>query len=192
MLKALNFAHALVADFLQPGAIVIDATAGNGRDTEFLARNVGPNGRVFAFDVQHDAIERTRQRLTDVNMIDRVHLFHRGHEQMKECIPVEYHGAVQVIVFNLGYLPRGNKHITTLPETSLQALHAAVELLAPEGILTVMLYTGHPEGDAEGVEIARWAEELPHTEFQVLRYQFINLPNNPPWLIAIQKSATLR
>lgn len=192
MLRALNFTRTLVTDILQPGAIAIDATAGNGHDTEFLARAVGSDGRVFAFDVQQKAIESTRQRLVVSNLIERVHLFHRGHEHMRECIPVAYHGAIQAIVFNLGYMPHGDKRITTLPETSLQALHAAIELLAPNGLLTVMLYTGHPEGASEGVHIEQWAEQLPHTEFQVLRYQFINLPSNAPWLIAIQKSTRLQ
>lgn len=36
--------------YVQEGDTVVDATAGNGGDTLWLARAVGPQGSVFAFD----------------------------------------------------------------------------------------------------------------------------------------------
>ena len=191
MLKALHFARTLIADVLTPGACAVDATAGNGHDTEFLAGLVGPTGIVYAFDIQEQAITATRERLRTAGFEERVRLVHDGHERMKEHIDPVQHGYVNAIMFNLGYLPRGDKNITTQKHTSLAAIESAVELLAPNGIVTIMFYPGHPEGAEEAALISTWAGGLPQTQYQVLRYDFINLLNNPPWLLAIQKNAAL-
>ena len=64
-LSVLSQAQRLVTERARAGDAVVDATAGGGVDTLFLARLVGPDGRVFAFDVQAEALDRTRQRLED-------------------------------------------------------------------------------------------------------------------------------
>ena len=48
----LNLAHQHIQKRLQDGAIVIDATIGNGHDTLFLARRVATTGLVYGFDIQ--------------------------------------------------------------------------------------------------------------------------------------------
>ena len=52
----LPFAHRLLAQATPAGGTAIDATAGNGHDTLFLAQCVGANGRVYAFDIQPQAL----------------------------------------------------------------------------------------------------------------------------------------
>ena len=52
-LKSARFlAQEILERSVLPGDAVIDATMGNGHDTAFLCRAVGPSGRVYAFDVQ--------------------------------------------------------------------------------------------------------------------------------------------
>src|SRR3954454_12453143 len=62
---AVQWSHVILSERLRPGDLVVDATAGNGHDTLFLAERVLPGGRVFAFDVQTEAIDATRVRVAN-------------------------------------------------------------------------------------------------------------------------------
>lgn len=55
----------MLRQVVQPGDTVVDATLGNGHDTLMLCELVGETGRVIGFDIQPDAVERTRERLAD-------------------------------------------------------------------------------------------------------------------------------
>lgn len=148
MLRLTELAHQICRQTLQPGDVAIDATAGNGHDTLFLAETVGPAGRVFAFDIQPEALEQTRQQLETLND-ERVTLIAGSHADMGNLIPAGHHGNVKAIVFNLGYLPGGNKQITTQTGTTLRALEAACRLVADSGLISIVAYPGHVAGSAE-------------------------------------------
>lgn len=65
------------------GARVIDATAGNGHDTEFLARAVGEAGEVLAIDLQPAALEATLKRLgEDPGLARRVRVIQGDHAHL--------------------------------------------------------------------------------------------------------------
>lgn len=141
-------------------ALAIDATAGNGHDTVFLAGLVGPAGRVVGFDLQAAAIESAQNRLRHAGLLERVSLHTVGHENMEDLIgPPENLRPVTAVMFNLGYLPGGDKRLTTRTETTLHALEAAARLLAPGGVLSVVGYTGHPGGGAETAAVQGWLRE---------------------------------
>src|SRR5262249_21317060 len=137
--------------------IAIDATAGNGHDTRFLLECVGASGRVFAFDLQAEALAHTARAAGDVSNLT---LFTRDHAEMRDAIPPEYHGHVGAVMFNLGYLPGGDHSITTQPTSTLKAISAALELLRPGGVLTVLAYTGHLGGAEEADAVAKLLGEL--------------------------------
>ena len=143
----LRSARYLAAEALErvigPGDTVVDATMGNGHDTLTLCRLVGPVGRVYAFDVQRDAVERTRERLRDAGMLDRATLFCMGHERMAEVVK----SPATAVVFNLGWLPGGDHAVTTRWETTRQAVESALYMLRPLGALVICAYPGHPEGE---------------------------------------------
>lgn len=120
--------------------IFVDATAGNGHDTVFLAELAGRTGHVYAFDVQTAALGATRNRLEAAGLADRVTLIHAGHENLAGLVP---ECTVTAILFNLGFLPGIDKKTATHAETTLAALRAAVRLLGEHGVLSVHLYTGH-------------------------------------------------
>ncbi|HHX51249.1 MAG TPA: methyltransferase domain-containing protein, partial [Clostridia bacterium] len=115
---AVSIAHQWVAQVLKPGMIAVDATAGNGRDTLFLARLVGKTGKIYAFDIQEEALRKTRLLLETHGAFAQVRLIKDSHENLGTYIDEP----VTVIMFNLGYLPGGNKKIVTRPETTLGAL----------------------------------------------------------------------
>ncbi len=154
-------AHRLLAERLQEGDTVVDATIGNGHDTLFLARQVGSEGKVYGFDIQGPALEATSARLRAAGFAARVRLLLAGHEKMGEYLPEEERGRIQAVLFNLGYLPAGHKEIITGPGTTLAALANAAEWLAPAGVISVIAYTGHPGGREETEQVKRWAAGLP-------------------------------
>jgi glycine/D-amino acid oxidase-like deaminating enzyme len=158
-------AQTLVRDVVQPGETAIDATAGNGHDTCFLAETVGHEGRVFAFDVQRDALERTSARLADVGY-ENVTLHQRSHQEMKDVVLEASHGSIGAVMFNLGYLPGGDHAVTTSAESSLTAIAVALSLVRSRGVVTVLAYPGHSGGDDEAGSVRQLLEELPAAEFE--------------------------
>lgn len=141
-------AHAAVAAALMPGDAALDGTAGNGRDTLALARLVGPAGRVFAVDVQPEAVARTRLLLAEAR-VTNVTLIEADHARLAELVPAEFHGRLGAAMFNLGNLPGSGRAVATTTPTTLVALAAAWGLLRPGGLLSVVAYRGHPGGAAE-------------------------------------------
>jgi predicted methyltransferase len=178
-------AHRLLAERMRPGVAAIDATAGNGHDTVFLAKAVGPDGIVAAFDLQREAIEATRRRCEAEGVADRVRLIEGCHSRLREA-GIE---ACRGVTFNLGYLPGGEKTRITRPETTIAALEAALEMLAPGGLITIVAYTGHPGGADECAAVEEWAARLDQEEYAVAGYRFLNQANDPPRLIAIDRRA---
>ncbi len=145
---------------LKAGMIAIDATLGNGHDALFLARHIAPNGQLFAFDIQRQAIDNSYKRLQEAGMLSHSTLIHAGHETMAESIPAPYHGNIDLIMFNLGYLPGADKTCITRTTSTLQALHSALHLLAAQGHISIIAYPGHPGGDDETKAVMAWAKKL--------------------------------
>jgi 16S rRNA C1402 N4-methylase RsmH len=148
-------AQRFVSTALPSGGIAIDATAGNGHDTLFLANRVGPGGTVYAIDIQQSALDRTAARLLAAGL-SNVELVLGDHAELGQLLPETIRGRVQAIMFNLGYLPGGNQQLVTRPERTLLALEGAQEFLAPGGILSVLAYRGHPGGAEETKAVRRW------------------------------------
>ncbi|WP_282939540.1 class I SAM-dependent methyltransferase [Paenibacillus sp. RC67] len=187
-LSILSFAHKLIEERVTPGDTVVDATAGNGVDTVFLAKCVGPQGTVHAFDIQEQALLQTEQRLTkELPGCTSVQLHLRSHALLEETLSEAAQGKVGAVMFNLGYLP-GADHLTiTKPESTIPAMQGALDMLRIGGILTIALYTGHEGGRQEAEAVHEWIEQLPQMKYQVLEYRFLNRQNHPPYLIAVEK-----
>ena len=146
--------------FLSEGAIAIDATAGNGHDTAFLAQHTGDSGHVYAFDIQHQAIENTQRRLQQLELDQRVTLIEDSHEHFLTHLPASYQGQISVIMFNLGYLPGSDKNCITRTASTLKALNQSLHLLNAGGALSVMLYPGHAGGQEETDAVLGWRSKL--------------------------------
>ncbi|MFC4601705.1 tRNA (mnm(5)s(2)U34)-methyltransferase [Cohnella hongkongensis] len=189
-LSVLSQAQQWVKSRTGPGDLAVDATAGNGSDTLFLARTVGPRGRVYAFDVQPAALENTRRRLESEPdggaALAPAELVLAGHETMEAALPAELRGRVAAVMFNLGYLPGASSTLITRPETTIAALESAVRLLRVGGALTVVAYPGHEGGKEEAEAVEAWAAGLPQTLAQTVVYRFPQKPASP-YLIALNK-----
>lgn len=185
--RILPFARNLLEMAFIPDTIAVDATLGNGHDTYFLAKLASGTGHVYGFDIQKQAIQATKERLAEDNLSDRVTLIHRGHEELKNFIPETAKGKITAAIFNLGYLPGGDKSIVTKPETTIYAIEQLLDLLAVEGIIVLVIYHGHEEGAIERDKLLQYVKELDQQKAHVLRYQFENQKNNAPFIIAIEK-----
>jgi predicted methyltransferase len=184
--------HRAVADAIRPGAFAVDATAGNGGDTAFLCRLVGPSGLVLAVDIQHSAVSITRKRLEEEDLTDRCILLRDDHSSLGEIVrshvPDDRRAAA--VMFNLGYLPQGNKSIRTRPVSTIKALDAALGILADEGVLSIVLYRGHAGASDEVAAVENWVSELDRPRFEVERIGFEGAPEHRPYLILIRKAAS--
>ncbi|MFD1706778.1 class I SAM-dependent methyltransferase [Siminovitchia sediminis] len=183
----LSHARSLMQRVVRPGGNAIDGTVGNGNDTLFLAKLVGKNGRVFGFDIQQQAIQNTTSLLEENGVADRVTLFQRGHETLTESLPQETHGKISGAMFNLGYLPGGDKTVVTQPETTIAAITQLLSVLEKGGVLCLVIYPGHEEGALERDHVLAFAKDLDQSKVHVLQYGFINQKNNPPFLLAFEK-----
>ena len=182
------WAQELLKDAVYSGARVVDATMGNGHDTQWLCERVGEKGRVYAFDVQPEAVARTRERLENTGLADRADLFCTGHEYMAEWV----REPVDAVVFNLGWLPGAEHGVTTRTETTLLATDAALSLLKEDGLLTLCVYPGHGEGAREREALLEWARTLDDKRYDAMLKTYLNQPNDPPLLIAVRKKKTKR
>ena len=183
LLPALAFARQLIESRLKNGGRALDGTAGNGRDTLFLAQLAGGSGKVWAFDIQAQALSNTAGLLRENGVEERVELIAASHADLADYVREPLDAAM----FNFGYLPGGDKTVTTKAGSSVRAMQAATALLAEGGLLTAVVYSGHPTGRAEAAAIEQWAAALPQEQYQVLHYRFTNQRNYPPQLLAIEK-----
>ena len=180
---AVALSHFFLRERVKAGDTVVDATCGNGHDTLLLARLVGETGKVWAFDVQAEALAGTRSLLSKAGCLEQAELVAAGHERLAEFV----REPLRAVVFNLGYLPGGDKSCVTRPENTVAALQQAIDLLLPDGIITVCLYTGHPGGAEEGEAVENWAATLASEEFNVWRSRQMNRPATAPYLVLVEK-----
>lgn len=185
--RILPFARTLLERAVKEGDYAVDATLGNGHDTCFLAELVGENGKVFGFDIQKEAITNSSTLLQEKGLNERAVLIHDSHDTLIAVLPEEAKGKVTGAIFNLGYLPGGDKNIVTKPNSTLSAIEQLLEVMAPEGIIVLVIYHGHPEGQIERDAVLQFAAEIDQKQAHVLRYGFINQQNNPPFIVAIEK-----
>lgn len=179
-----EFTHDFLKNWLKEGGVFIDATVGNGHDTEFLCQGVGKSGKVIGFDIQEMAIHNTKQRLEKAGVSDRCELYLDGHQNMLSYVEKE---SVDGIVFNFGYLPGGDHALMTKPDTSIEAIGYGLEALKPGGIMSMCIYSGQDTGFEEKNEILEYLKTVDQKQYVIIKSEFYNRPNNPPVPVFIIK-----
>ena len=184
MVDLLSLQKYFILQHLKEGDTAVDFTMGNGNDTLFLSKTVGETGKVYAFDIQESALLSTRARLEAEVAPQNYTLICASHHRVKEFV----HGPIKAGMFNLGYLPGSNrKQVTTLRETTLPAVTAAVELLDDDGILLVAVYPGHEEGRLEGEMLADYFKDFDRRHICVSCFRIVNSPTSPFFFIVEKK-----
>ncbi len=180
-------AHQRLSTLISNGDIVVDATIGNGGDTLFLATAVGDEGHVYGFDIQPQAIESTTQRLNHAGLAHRVTLHLLGHQYFQSKIPTSAHQSITAVMFNLGYLPGGNKSVITQAATTIAALEQSLSLISANGVISLMVYAGHHGGEDEALAINRWIEQLDSSQYIIERFKPESVGRTPPQWILIRR-----
>lgn len=185
--SVVSLAHALWEPFLSPGALVVDATAGNGGDTLFLAQKVltPSSGKLIALDIQQKALDNTLALLQDnlpPSLLSKVELVCICHSLIQNYGLRE----IDLIVYNLGYLPGEDKTLTTEASTTLLSLQAALNLLKKGGLLSVTCYPGHSKGWFEAQEVLNWAKSL-GADYVCCQHSWINRSDKSPFILLIYK-----
>lgn len=180
MKKIYEYAHQWIENYVTKEATIIDFTMGNGNDTLCLSKMV-PNGKVYAFDIQEEALINTKTRL-DKEGIGNYELILDSHENA-----YQYVTDFQAGIFNLGYLPTGDKTITTKKETTKKAVMRALDLLAVHGMLVIVVYPGHVEGKKESDMLLTFVKTLDSHDYAVARFSIENM-KQAPYLLCIEKN----
>ena len=170
-----SISHDIILKYVENKDIALDCTLGNGYDCDFLANNFK---KVIAFDIQEISIEKYK-----LKNIPNVELILDSHDKLSNHI----HSNVDCIMYNLGFLPGGDKSITTCSSSSLSSIKQGLSLLKIGGIMTIAIYPGHYEGVIEKTCILEYTQSLPKNLYGVMKLEYINRNNNPPLLLLIEK-----
>jgi len=183
--NSLAISHEIVKKVVRQGDTVVDATMGNGNDTLFLARLVGDKGKVYSFDIQACALENTRRRLDEAGITGCVELISDGHQNIDIYVPT----GIKAVMFNLGYLPKGDHSIGTKADTTIEALKKSMELLITGGIIMLVIYYGGDSGFYEKEAVLEYLKTIDCRKYSVLVSDFVNQINCPPIAVCIEKSS---
>ncbi len=174
MKKALlHLNHALIKSLIQPNDVVVDMTCGNGNDTEFLASLAN---LVFTFDIQLSALNHTKEKLAHY---ENIHYIHDSFEQVSKYVDF-----ANMYVFNLGYLPGGDKTITTKKEITLKTLKLLHDNILLGSQIIIMAYIGHEEGFKEYMLFNEYLKD--QKEYQIYETRALH-HDLAPILVWIQK-----
>ncbi|KAK0598237.1 hypothetical protein LWI29_032804 [Acer saccharum] len=181
--KATEVAHLVWKHVVRKGDAVVDATCGNGYDTLAMLKLVADEsctGRVYGLDVQGEALVNSSSLLDEtVNQAEKqlVKLFNICHSKIEEVVPKDT--SVRLVAFNLGYLPGGDKTVITKSETTLLALEAAERILIQGGLISMVVYVGHPGGREELETVEAFSSRLPVDQWICCKFQMLNRPLAP-------------
>ena len=179
MIDLLELHKYFILNHLREGDVAVDFTMGNGHDTEFLSKTVGTTGRVYAFDIQRQALDSTAKRLAETGCPQNYTLILDSHANVKKYVKEPFKAGM----FNLGWLPGGDKSVTTLRESTMPAIEAALDLMDRDAILNVAVYPGHAEGDAEGKMICEYLAGISRHKVCATRVDILNSPTSPYFIV---------
>ena len=183
MIDLLALQKQFILNHLREGDTAVDFTMGNGHDTEFLSRTVGESGHVFAFDVQEAALASTAERLEKGDCPRNYTLILDSHHRVREYVKTP----IRAGMFNLGYLPGGDKSVTTMRETTMPAIEAAIDLLDHGGVLLIAVYPGHAEGEAEGKLVLDYLSTHDRHQICCTLIRILNSPTSPFFAVVEKK-----
>ncbi|MGF0031793.1 tRNA (mnm(5)s(2)U34)-methyltransferase [Bariatricus sp. SGI.154] len=176
--------HEIIRSQAVKEGFYIDATMGNGNDTLMLCDLAGAGGKVLAFDIQEEAITRTKELLDQHGMLDYAELILDGHEHMDRYAELQ---SADVICFNFGYLPGGDHQIATSASTSVEAIKKGLGILKSGGMMSLCIYSGGDTGFKEKERILEFIKELSPQEYTVIVNEYYNRGNCPPVPVFIFK-----
>lgn len=184
MWSAVEFSHLVLKKYIKEGDIVVDATLGNGHDSLYLSQLVGEQGTIIGFDIQEEAIRKSRSLFYTNNIKTRYVFICANHASVVSELNALSISQIKGAVFNLGYMPNGDKSIVTNKETTIRAIEAVMTILEVGGCITIGVYTGHAKAREERNSVIKFASALDKRKWQSIFYAPLNR-ENPPECVAI-------
>lgn len=177
-----SLVHAALLRALSASAeapLLLDATLGNGHDSAFLLTQAPASALLLGVDVQPQALENAQARLAGIARPDvRVQFFCQGHEDLARLWdtlpPDDRQRPLMAAVFNLGWLPGGDRSCLTQAATTTAALDFLLPRLAPQGCISLHCYTGNAGGPQEEAAILERVAALPPRRWRVLHCRDAN------------------
>lgn len=160
--------------------VAVDMTVGAGNDSKYILENTGVK-KLYGFDIQEDAKKRALELIGEDL---RFNFILDSHANIDKYIKE----GIDLAIYNLGYLPGGNKEITTEHESTIESLEKTLKLLNKDGIVVLTIYPGHPAGKIESEKIENYLKSLDQRKYEVIKIAYPNRPNKPPYIITIQKN----
>jgi len=162
---------------LHGGALVIDATVGNGHDTLFLYQNTKPRGTLLAFDIQLAALEEAQKKFPTNET--RIHWLNRSHDSVGQVLSEKMIETVDAAIFNLGYLPGSDHRITTQPSSTLSCLGQILPKIKVGGRISLVTYRGHPGGPEEDMALFEFLSNLAPESYEIIYSSREDKPDSP-------------
>jgi rRNA methyltransferase len=159
--------------------IAVDMTAENGNDSLFILEELHPK-MLFAFDIQKEAKKNTEKL---IGKIENFKFILDSHTNIDKYIKDE----INLAIYNLGYLPRADKNITTKANSTLESLKKLINLISKNGKIIITVYPGHKEGLLESQCLKNYLDSLDQKDFVVLKLAYKNQKNNPPYVYLVGK-----
>lgn len=178
-MQLLDAAKSFLYGKIKEDDTLVDFTMGNGHDTAYLCSLV-PKGKVYAFDIQKEALENTSRLLSEKGYGNAT-LIHDSHANI-----AKYVKSFRCGMFNLGYRPGGDKSVTTMTDSTLKAVTDGIALMEKGGVLVISVYPGHEEGTREGEALYKLLSSYDKVYYSVIQYSMINSPTSP-FIFAVEK-----
>lgn len=174
-----KLSHYLIENRVENNIRACDMTAGNGKDSKFILDKKNPK-ILYAFDIQKLSQERC-QKL--IGQRENFKFILDNHKNIEKYIEEK----IDLFIYNLGFLPKGDKSITTNYKSVIKSIESVLNLLNENGLILITFYPGHEAGKNEAFYVGNFLKNLDQKKFQLIKYDFFNQINNPPFLISIRK-----
>ena len=100
-----NLIEFFMHNYVKDVKIAVDMTVGNGFDSKNILEILKPE-KLYCFDIQQEALDNSKKLLKQYSNFELVLENHKNFDKfVKENI--------DFAMYNLGYLPKGDKNITT-------------------------------------------------------------------------------
>ena len=179
--NVLNLVKEAIKPALQKAQVVVDATAGNGHDTLFLAEHAADEAKIYAFDIQDTALSNTRALTAEY--AGRINYVLASHDKIAELVPEP----IDVAMFNLGYLPGEEHCVTTKTESTMTAVRQVLDKLTCNGVCVIVAYPGHEAGAQEAASLEEFFAVLPRKNYTVGCYRLLNHARTAPYAYVVEK-----
>lgn len=174
-----KLSHFIIENRTKNNIKACDMTAGNGYDSKFILDKKNPE-ILYAFDIQDLAKNNTIKLIGNRSNLKFIL---DNHKNIDKYINEK----IDLFVYNLGFLPKGDKSITTDYKSVIESLKYSLKLLNKNGLILITFYPGHDKGKEESKYVGKFLKSLNQKLFQVIKYDFFNQINNPPYLVSIRK-----